>query len=59
MNIYEYFERNFDLNKNEQYRGCSLSNETKKILCDIGLPKEPLNFIQFNIEKCTKICYNK
>lgn len=51
MNMYEYFERNYELIKREQYRECSLSNETKKILCDIGLPKEPLNFIQFNIDE--------
>lgn len=51
MNMYEYFERNCELIKREQYREYSLSNETKKILCDIGLPKEPLNFIQFNIDE--------
>lgn len=32
-----------------------MSNNTKKILCDIGLPNEPLNFIQFNFEEIENI----
>ncbi len=55
MDIYEYIQKNFKLNKNEKYRNCNLSNNTKKILCDIGLPNKPLNFIEFNIEQIENI----
>ena len=55
MDIYEYLQKNFKLITNKKYRDCILSNNTKKILCDIGLPKEPLSFIQFNIEEMKDI----
>lgn len=50
MDVYKYFASNFELFRKEEYRSCDLSAESKKILCDIGLPKEPLSFLQFNIE---------
>lgn len=49
MNIYEYLTDNFKLFTKKEYNDYDLSTETKKILCDIGLPKEPLSFIQFDI----------
>ena len=36
MDMYAYFEKNYGLIKREQYRECNLSNDNKKILCDIG-----------------------
>ena len=50
MQIYEYLQKKFKLTKREKYRSCPLSNRTKEILCDIGLPTEPLHFIQFHEE---------
>lgn len=55
MEIYKYLQEKFKLITREGYRNCNLSNNTKKILCDIGLPYEPLNFIQFNIEEIENI----
>lgn len=55
MDIYKYFTNNFELFRKEEYRYCDLSDESKKILCDIGLPKKPLNFLQFDIEKIENI----
>ena len=55
MNVYECLQEKFKLITREDYRNCDLSNNTKKILCDIGLPYEPLKFIQFNIEEIEDI----
>ena len=55
MDVYECLQEKFKLITREDYRNCDLSNNTKKILCDIGLPYEPLNFIQFNIEEIENI----
>jgi len=55
MDEYEYLQKKFKLVTREDYRNCDLSNNTKKILCDIGLPYEPLNFIQFNIGEIENI----
>lgn len=55
MDIYKYFIDKFELFKKEEYRSCDLSDESKKILCDIGLPNKPLNFLEFNIETVENI----
>lgn len=55
MDVYECLQEKFKLITREDYRNCDLSNNTKKILCDIGLPYKPLNFIQFNIEEIENI----
>lgn len=55
MDIFKFLQENFKLITREEYRNCDLSNTTKKILCDIGLPKKPLNFLQFNIEEIENI----
>lgn len=55
MDIYEYLKRNFKLTKQEKYRNCSLSDNSKKILCDIGLPEEPIYFIHFNVNPIDNI----
>lgn len=55
MDIYKYFVDKFELFKKEEYRSCDLSDETKKILCDIGLPNKPLSFLEFNIETVENI----
>lgn len=47
--IYEYLKEKLELFTNEEYGTCNLAIDTKRILCDIGLPKEPLDFIQFDI----------
>lgn len=60
MDICKNLQERFNLITREEYRNCSnLSNTTKKILCDIGLPKEPLKFIQFNIEEIENIKLDK
>lgn len=59
MDIYEHLQKKFKLITREEYRNCNLSNNTKKILCDIGLPNQPLNFIQFNIDKIENIIIDK
>lgn len=51
MDLYEYLQKNFKLMTREEYRNCNLSNNTKKLLCDIGLPAQPLEFIEFSIDK--------
>lgn len=51
MDVYCFLKDKFKLNAREDYRNCRLSNSTKKILCDIGLPYEPLNYVRFNIDK--------
>ena len=59
MDVYECLQEKFKLITREDQRNCDLSNNTKKILCDIGLPYEPLNFIQFNIEEIEDIKLDK
>lgn len=59
MDIYKYLQENFSLNTREDYRKCNLLNTTKKILCDVGLPNQPLNFLQFNIEEIENIKFNE
>lgn len=59
MDIYKYLQKKFKLIKREEYRNCNLSNTTKEILCDIGLPNNLLNFVQFNIEKAENIRLNE
>lgn len=59
MDVYECLQEKFKLITREDYRNCDLSNNTKKILCDIGLPYKPLNFIQFNIEEIEDIKLDK
>lgn len=59
MDVYEYFQENFKLVTREDYRNCDLSNDTKKILCDIGLPYAPINYVQFNIGEIENIILNE
>ncbi|MCI9079622.1 MAG: hypothetical protein HFH68_12015 [Lachnospiraceae bacterium] len=55
IDVYDYLQQNFKLITREEYRKYNLSNNTKKILCDIGLPNKPLDFIQFNIDETKNI----
>ena len=55
MDIYEYLQKKFKLIKREKYREYDLTNNTKNILCDIGLPLEPLYFIHFYTEDMENI----
>ena len=55
MDVYEYLQDKFNLITREDYRNCSLSNNTKKTLCDIGLPHDPFNFIQFNLRQIENV----
>lgn len=59
MDIYEYWKNNFVLIKQEKYRDCNLSDNTKRILCDVGLPEEPIYFIHFNVNQADEIRYNE
>ena len=59
MGIYEYLEKNFRLTKQEKYRNCNLSDNIKRILCDVGLPEEPIYFIHFNIDQTDSISLNE
>lgn len=58
MDIYRYLQNNFSLITNEKYRNYDLPYNTKKILCDIGLPYEPVNFLKFNIGEIENIITN-
>ncbi|BDC97649.1 SUKH-4 family immunity protein [Treponema saccharophilum] len=51
MNIYDFLQNRFKLNTRKDYNNFDLTENTKKILCDIGIPKEPLGFIKFNIDE--------
>ena len=51
MTIYDFLQNRFKLNTRKDYNNFDLTENTKKILCDIGLPKEPLGFIKFNIDE--------
>lgn len=59
MEYIDYLKENFVLFTNSDYKEYPLSNTTKRILCEIGLPEEPLNFIKLNIKSLniTKIDY--
>lgn len=59
MDIYGYLQQNFKLITREEYRKCNLLDNTKKILCDTGLPDQPLDFIQFNIQELKNIILDK
>lgn len=59
MDINEYLKRNFELTKQEKYRNCDLSDNTKRILCDVGLPEEPIYFIHFNVDQIDDIRLNE
>ena len=45
VNTYKYLKENFKCFKREEYRKYNISDESKKVLCDIGLPNIKLNFI--------------
>ena len=51
MTIYDFLQNRFKLNTRKDYNNFDLTENTKKILCDVGLPKEPLGFIKFNIDE--------
>lgn len=55
MDIYRYLQNNFKLITNGKYKNYDLPYNTKKILCDIGLPVEPVTFIKFNIGEIENI----
>lgn len=55
VDIYKCLKEKFKLITREEYRNCNLSNTTKKILCDVGLPNEPIDFIKFNIKEIENI----
>ena len=59
MDINEYLKRNFKLTRQEKYRNCNLSDNTKRILCDVGLPEEPIYFIHFNVDQIDGIRLNE
>ncbi len=55
MNTFKFLEDNFELCTQEQYQKFNLSSDTQKILCEIGLPKEPIEGVQFNMDSSEKI----
>lgn len=54
MSIWEHFNKH-ELIRREDYRICDLPDDTKAILCDIGVPKSPTPFIEFNITEIEDI----
>lgn len=55
MNTFKFLEKNFKLFTQEQYQYYNLSPNNKKILCEIGLPKEPIEGLHFNMDSLEKI----
>ncbi len=45
----EQLQKKFRLITREEYRDCNISDNTKKILCKIGLPKQPLPFLRLDL----------
>ena len=54
MNTLQFLKDNFKLYIKEQYQKYDLSCDTKKILCEIGLPEEPIEGIKFNTSSSGK-----
>lgn len=55
MDTFEYLKKNFELYTQEEYKKSNLSQSTKRILCEIGLPEEPIEAVQFNMRSTKKI----
>lgn len=45
----EFYKNNYNLIPRNEYFKLELSDETKHILCEIGLPKNPTSFLEFEI----------
>jgi len=54
MNTLKFLNDNFELYTKKQYQKYDLSSDTQKILCEIGLPKEPIEGVQFDISSSGK-----
>lgn len=52
---FKFLKDNFELHTQEQYQKYNLSSDTQKILCEIGLPKEPIEGVRFNINSSEKV----
>lgn len=59
VDIYEHLKNNFHLFKKQEYSTCNLSVEDKNILCEIGLPELPLDFIHFDVKDIENIIYEE
>lgn len=52
---FKFLKDNFELYTQKQYQKYNLSSDTQKILCEIGLPKEPIEGVQFNMSSSEKV----
>lgn len=49
MDTFEYLRKNFILYTKEKYNNSYLSPYTKEILCNIGIPEEPIESLKFDV----------
>ncbi|MCM1327013.1 MAG: SUKH-4 family immunity protein [Bacteroidales bacterium] len=54
MDTFQFLKDNFELYTQEQYQKYNLSPDTQKILCEIGLPKEPIEGVRLHISSAEK-----
>lgn len=55
MNTLKYLKDNFELHTQKQYQNYNLSYNTLRILCEIGLPREPIECVQFNVSSSERM----
>lgn len=56
--MFDYLKNHFELFTREEYRQLNISAESKRILCDIGLPEEPLPFLRFDVRTIDNLIMN-
>lgn len=56
--MFDYLKNHFELFTREEYRELDISAESKKILCDIGLPENPLPFLRFDVKAADNLIMN-
>ena len=55
MDTFEFLKSNFELYTQNEYLKYELSPNTKRILCEIGLPEEPIDYIQLDIRSINNL----
>lgn len=55
MNTIQYLEEHFKLYTQEKYQKYNLSSDTEKILCETGLPQEPVEGVRFHVNQSEKM----
>ena len=56
--MFDYLKKNFELFTRKEYRQLNISAESKMILCDIGLPENPLPFLRFDVRAADSLVMN-